>query len=155
MTEEPVWSIQEEKQRQNSFYRSKLWKIIHYCARHNFPYTRGWMQMVFYYRMIYFPETNNTIKHDSCYGCWCGNYYTMHNDTYSVHKRGLVLWRARLAYFEASRYVYPPPLSDANCPPFSPPGGPGPLASKMASISLGSTHIPSALSFTIMCMWMS
>ncbi len=44
-----------------------------YCARHNFPYTRGWMQMVFYYQMIYSPETNNTIKHDSCYCCWCGN----------------------------------------------------------------------------------
>jgi hypothetical protein len=62
------------------------------CARHNFPYIRGWMQMVLYYQMIYFPETNNTIKRDSCYGykyitiiqctitltlcinvsCWCG-----------------------------------------------------------------------------------
>jgi hypothetical protein len=60
------------------------------CARHNFPCTRGWMQMVFYYQMIYFLETDITIKHNSCYGCWCSNYYTMHNDTYSVHKRGLV-----------------------------------------------------------------
>ncbi len=51
----------------------------------------------------------------------------MHNDTYSVHKRGLVLWQAHLLCFEASRDVYPPPLSDANCPPFPPPGGPGPL----------------------------
>jgi hypothetical protein len=29
------------------------------------------------------------------------NICTMHNDTYFVHKRGLVLWRARLLYFEA------------------------------------------------------
>jgi hypothetical protein len=104
--------------------------------------------MVFCYQMIYFPEKNNTIKHDSCYGCWCCNYYTIHNDTYSVHKRGLVLWRACLPCFEASRYVYPPPLSDANCPPFPPPGGPGPPASKMAPISPGSTDTPSAPSVT-------
>jgi hypothetical protein len=38
------------------------------CARHNFPYTRGWMEMVFYYQMIYFPETDDTIKQSSCYG---------------------------------------------------------------------------------------
>ncbi len=25
-------------------------------------------QMVFYYQMIYLPETDSTIKHDSCYG---------------------------------------------------------------------------------------
>jgi hypothetical protein len=41
------------------------------CARHNFPYIRGWMQTMFYYQMIYFPETNNTIKHHSCYGYKC------------------------------------------------------------------------------------
>ncbi len=99
--------------------------------------------MVFYYQMIYFPETDNTIKHDSCYGCRCSNYCTMHNDTHSEHKRRLVLWRARLLCSEASRYVYPPPLSDANCPPFPPPGGPGPPAPKMAPISPGSTHTPS------------
>ncbi len=121
----------------------------HKCARHNFPYTRRWMQMVFDYQMIYFPETDNTIKHGSCYGCWYSNYYTMHNDTHSVHKRSLVLWRARPLCLEASRYVYPPPLSDANCPPFPPPGGPGPPAPKMVPISPGSTHTPSAPSVTI------
>ncbi len=51
----------------------------------------------------------------------------MHNDTYSVHKRGLVLWRAHLLTSEAFCNVYPPPLSDANCLSFPPPGGPGPL----------------------------
>jgi hypothetical protein len=96
-----------------------------------------------------FPETDNTIKHNSCYGCWCSNYYTIHNNTHSVYKRHLVLWRARLLCFEASRYVYPPPLSGANCPPFPPPGGPVPLASKMAPISPGSTHTPSTPSVTI------
>jgi hypothetical protein len=47
--------------------------------------------------------------------------------------------------------VYPPPLSDANCPPFPLPGGPGSMASSAcmaASISPGSTHIPSILSVT-------
>jgi hypothetical protein len=76
--------------------------------------------MVSYYQMIYFPETDNTIKHDSCYGCWCSNFYTMPSDTHSANKRRLVLWRARLLHSESSRYVYPPPLSDANCPPFPP-----------------------------------
>jgi hypothetical protein len=82
--------------------------------------------MVLYYQMIYFPETDNTIKHDSCYGYKCSNYYIMHNNTHSGHKRLLVMWRARLLCFEAFCYVYPPPLSEANCPPFPPPGKPGP-----------------------------
>ncbi len=71
---------------------------------------------------------------------------------YSVHKRSLVLWRARLLRSVASFNVYPPPLSDANCPPFSPPGGPGPLASpvcRAAPMSPGSTHIP-ILSITVL-----
>jgi hypothetical protein len=127
------------------------------CAQHNFSYTRGWMQMVFYYQMIYSPETNNTIKHDVCYGCWCGNWCTTHNDTYSVHKRGLMLWQARLLSSEAFWDVYPPPLSDTNCPPFPPPGGrgpPTPPASKMASISPGSTHTPSTPSVTWTYLWL-
>ncbi len=59
-------------------------------------------------------------------GFWCDNYYTMHNDTHSVHKHDLVLWWARLLSLGASRHVYPPPLCDTNCPPFPPPGGRGP-----------------------------
>ncbi len=106
--------------------------------------------MVFYYQMIYFPETDNTIKHNSCYGCRCSNYYTMHNNTHSVHKRHLVLWRAHLLCSEASCYVCPPPLSYANCPPFPPHGRLGPPASKMAPISPGSTHTPSTPSVTIL-----
>ncbi len=104
--------------------------------------------MVFYYQMIYFPETDNTIKHDFCCGYKCGNYYTMHNNTHSVHERRLVMWQARLLCFESFRYVYPPPMSEANCPPFPPPGGPGHPAPKMAPISPGSTNTPSTLSVT-------
>ncbi len=104
--------------------------------------------MVFYYQMIYFPETNNTIKHDSCYGYKYSNYYTVHNNTHSVHKRLLVMWRARLLCLDAFRYVYPPPLSEANCLPFPPLGGPGPPATKMAPFSPGSTHTLSTLSVT-------
>ncbi len=77
----------------------------------------------------FFPETNNTIKCDSCYGYKC-NCYTMHNNTHSVHKRLLVMWRARLLCFEPSRYVYPPPLSEANCPPFPPSWWAGPPGSQ-------------------------
>jgi hypothetical protein len=73
----------------------------------------------------------------------------MHNNTHSVRKRILSMWRARLLCFEPFRYVYPPPLSEANCPPFPPPGGLGPPASKMAPFSPGSTHIPPTLSVTL------
>jgi hypothetical protein len=76
----------------------------------------------------------------------------MHNDTYSVHKHGLVLWRACLLTSKAFCNIYPPLLTGANCPPFSPPGGagpPSPPASKMAPVPPGSTHTPSTLSVTL------
>ncbi len=103
----------------------------------------------FYCQMIYSPETNNTMK--TWFLLWLLVWKLMHNDTYSVRKHGLVLWRARLLTSEAFCNVYPPPLSDTNCPPYPPPGGPGPPtppASKMAPISPGSTHTPSTLSVT-------
>jgi hypothetical protein len=98
-------------------------------------------------QMIYFPETNNTMKHGPVmvilYNC-C----TMHNSTHSVHKRLLKLWRVHLLHLWPCRYVPSPPLSGANCQPFPPPGGPGPPASKMAPFSPGSTHTPFPLSVT-------
>jgi hypothetical protein len=103
--------------------------------------------MVFYYQMIYSPETINTVKHNPCYGYWCGTQCTMYNDTYSVHKRSLVLWRARLLCSEAFYNVYLPPLSDANCLLFPPLGRPVPLSpptSEAATIS------PSILSVTVL-----
>ncbi len=76
----------------------------------------------------------------------------MHNNTHSVHKCLLVMWRARLLCLEPFRYVCPPPLSEANCPPFPPPGGPGPPVTKMAPFSPRSTHTPTAPSVTVtMC----
>ncbi len=74
------------------------------CARHNFSYTRGWMQMVFYCQMIYSPETDRHSKTwftitavwnivDKC------TYYTQ--DTYSVHKAGFLLCRAHPPSFLA------------------------------------------------------
>ncbi len=53
-----------------------------------------------------------------------------------------------LLCLHAFRYVYPPPLSEANCPPFPPPGRPGPPATKMAPFSPGSTHTLSTLFVT-------
>jgi hypothetical protein len=69
--------------------------------------------------------------------------------TLTVHKRLLKMWRARLLCLWPARCVYRPPLSEANCPPLSPPGRPGPPASKMPSFSPGSTHTPSTLSVTL------
>ncbi len=118
-----------------------------YCARHNFPYIRGWMQMVFGTKWFIFLKQiiqwNTILVMIILYNC-----YTTYNNTHSVHKRLLKMWRARLLRLWPSRYVYPPPLSEANCPPFPSPGGPGPPASKMASFSPGSTHTPSPLSVT-------
>jgi hypothetical protein len=117
------------------------------CARHNFPYIRGWMQVVIGTKWFIFLKQIiqwNTIPVVVIlYNC-----YTMHNNTHSVHKRILKKWRARLQRLWPSRYVYPPPLSEANCPPCPPPGGSGPPASKMASFSPGSTHTPSPPSVT-------
>ncbi len=68
------------------------------CFRHNFTYTRGWMEINFYCHMIYSPETDRHSKtrflitisrvqqivaHD------------IHNDTYPVHKGALVLCQTR------------------------------------------------------------
>ncbi len=94
------------------------------------------------YQMIYFPEKNiqwitipfMVIMYNCC---------TMHD------KHLLKMWRARLLRLWPSHCIYPPPLSEANCTPFPPPGGPGPPASKMASFSPGSTHTPSPPSVTL------
>ncbi len=77
------------------------------------------------------------------------NCCTMHNSTHSVHKRLWKVWRDRLLHLWPCCYVPSPPLSGANCQPFPPPVGPGPLASKMAPFSPGSTHTPFPLSVTI------
>ncbi len=81
------------------------------------------------------------------------NCCTMHNSTHSVHNRLLKVWLARLPRPWPFCYVFSPPLSEANCQPFPPPGGPGPPASNMAPFSPGSTHIPSLLSVTHRTRW--
>jgi hypothetical protein len=95
------------------------------CARHNLSYTRGWTQMVFLLHMIYSPETDRHSKvrftitaawniADSC------TFYTF--DTYSLHKAGYVLCRARPLGFPVSwlfsllhcpmpTVCFPPPLA--------------------------------------------
>ncbi len=81
-------------------------QIIQYnCARHNFSYTRGWMQMVFYSHIIYSPETDRysktwlmiTVVKDMTEYC---TWYTY--DTYSVHKGALMSCRARPPCLPAS-----------------------------------------------------
>ncbi len=101
------------------------------------------------YQMIYFPET--IIQWDTVpvmvilYNC-C----TMHSSTHSAHNCLLKLWRVRLLPQWPCCYVPSPPLSGANCRPFPLSGGPGPLVSKMAPFSPGSTHTPSPLSVTLL-----
>jgi hypothetical protein len=100
--------------------------------------------MVFYYQMIYSPETNNYNKTRFLLWLLVIDEQRTIIPTLCIN----MAWCS-----EAFCTVYPPPLSDANCPPFPPPGGPGPLAppaSKMASISPGSTHIPSTPSVTVL-----
>ncbi len=122
--------------------------LLYKCARHNFPYIRGWMQMaigtkwfIFLKQIIQWNTVPVMVIVHNC--------YTMHTSTHSVHKRLLKVWRARLLRLWLSCYVSSPPLSEANCQPFPPPGGPGPPASNMAPFSPGSTQTPSALSVTI------
>ncbi len=121
--------------------------VQHSCARHNFLYIRGWMQMVigtkwfiFLKQIIQWNSIPVMVKPYDC--------YTMHNSTHSVHKRLLKVWRARLLRLWPSCYVSSPPLSEANCQHFPPPGGPGPPASKMYPFSTGSTHTPCPPSVT-------
>ncbi len=95
------------------------------CARHNFLYIRGWMQMVIgikgFILLKQIIQWNLIPVMVILYNC-----YTMHNNTHSVHKHLLKMWRARLLRLWPSCCVSPPPLSEANCQPLPPPGGPGP-----------------------------
>ncbi len=121
----------------------------HSCAWHNFPYIRGWMQMVIGTKLFIFLKQIIQWNTPPVMVVLC-NCYTMHNSTHSVQKRLLKVWRARLLRLWQSCYVSSPPLSEANCQPFPPPAGPGPPASKMAPFSPGSTQTPSPLSVTIL-----
>ncbi len=66
-------------------------------------YIRGWMQMVFYYHMIYSPETNNQVKTSSSihtivvYYIQAEWWSPLHNITYSVRDEFLMSHRTRLA----------------------------------------------------------
>jgi hypothetical protein len=59
-----------------------------------------------------------------------------------VHARILKPWRGRLPSVFSSYHVFSPPLSGLNWRSLTPPGGPGPLTSKMATLSTGSAHTP-------------
>jgi hypothetical protein len=119
------------------------------CSWHNFPYIKGWMQMVIGTKWFIFLKQIiqwDTVPVMIILYNWC----TMHNSTHSVHKRLLKLWQDRLLHLWPCCYVPSPPLSGVNCQPFPPPGGPGHPASKMASFSPGSTHTPFPLSVTLL-----
>ncbi len=53
------------------------------CARHNFSYTRGWMQMVFYCQMIYSPETNKCSK--TRFMLWLLTAMDWHTTIHMIH----------------------------------------------------------------------
>jgi hypothetical protein len=129
------------------------------CARHDFLYIRGWMQMVFYYYMIYFPETDKQIMHRSRLQLSNLQWSTIqqyNNNTYSVHNEVLMSQRARPSYLLGSHERLPRStvgnwlliLSPARRarPPFSPP------PFMVAPFPSGSTHSLLSLSVTI-CMY--
>jgi hypothetical protein len=118
-----------------------------------FLYTRGWMQMVFYYHMIYSPETDRQIKHRS----WL--HHQGYNRLMHTMKRTLCIkepWYCAEPVFFVFYHlenVSLPPLSGTNCSLLPPPGGPGPPSAptfKMAPFSPGSTHIFVPMSVTLM-----
>jgi hypothetical protein len=63
--------------------------------------------------------------------------------THTVHARVLKLWRGCLPSVFSSYHVFSPPLSGLNWRSLTPPGGPSPFPSKMATLSTGSAHTPS------------
>ncbi len=72
------------------------------CTRHDFLYIRGWMQMAFYYHMIYSPETDRQVRHCSWLQSLRLQQINTYNDTYSVHDEALMPRRARLLCLLAS-----------------------------------------------------
>ncbi len=77
----------------------------HYCARHDFLYIRGWMKMLFYYHMIYSPETDNQRRHRSQLQSLTLRQADVYNDTYSVHNEVLMSHWARPPVLLASYWT--------------------------------------------------
>ncbi len=65
-----------------------------YCARQESLNIRGWIQMVFYYHMIYSPETDGQVRHCSRLQSLRLQQINTYNDTYSVHDDVLMSCRA-------------------------------------------------------------
>jgi hypothetical protein len=94
--------------------------------------------MVFYYHMIYYPETNNqsetlvtlhllyTMKHGLLF----------HNVTYSVHDEFLMSHLARLVVLLVPPMdALSPLLLQINCLSGSPLGGPGPVSTPLPMVT--------------------
>ncbi len=71
-----------------------------------FVYIRGWIQMVFYYHIIYCPETNN--QHKTLFTITiikAERWTVVHNVTYSVHDEVLMSYWSRLVVLLASPWT--------------------------------------------------
>ncbi len=92
--------------------------------------------------MIYFPET--IIQWVRYYWEYLHTFSSrLCTLTHTVQARVLKPWRGRLPSIFSSYHVFSPLLSGLNWRSLTPPGGPGPFISKMATLSTGSAHTPS------------
>ncbi len=122
-------------------------------------YITGWMQMVFYYYMIYSPDTNNQGKTSGYIHTIVATLYLQNNGHYSQYCVLCAWWDLDVALDPSCcppgspMGVLSPPLLQINCLSCSPLGGPGsPLAPlpKVTPFPVGSTHslIPPSTTLT-------
>ncbi len=120
--------------------------VQYICSRHDFPYIRGWMQMVTGTKWFIFLKQWYS-KEQSLLQIHYKLLYNAHN-THSVHNCLLKSRRDLLLSSWSFCNVSPPPLSGTNCRPSPFPSGAGPPVPKVASLFPGSAHTPSLPSIT-------
>ncbi len=81
--------------------------------------------MVFYYQMIYSPETDRQVRHCSCLQSLKLQQINTYNDTYSVYDNVLMLCQARLLCLIASYERQPASTAGYQLLISSPPGQAG------------------------------
>ncbi len=120
-------------------------------------YIRGWMQMVFYYHMIYSPETDNQCKTLVTITITIYTYNEVRTAVSQCHIL-CAWWVLDVASSQSScppsspMDVLSPSLLQTNCLSCSPLGGPGPPSASQTMVTpfpSGSTHSLIPLSATL------